>query len=79
MAIDGEIMKTVRDFIFLGSIITAVGDWSLEIKTLVPWKKSYDKPLRIKKQRHYFANIDLSCQSYGFSSMYGWMDLRVEQ
>ena len=26
-------------------------------KTLVPWKKSYDKPRqRIKKQRHYFAN-----------------------
>ena len=33
--IDGEIMKTVRDFIVLGSKITAVGDCSLEIKTLV--------------------------------------------
>ena len=66
--IDGEIMQTVRDFIFLGSKITAVGDWSLEIKTLVPWKKSYDKPLLIKKQRHYFANIGPSCQSYVFSS-----------
>ena len=30
--IDGEIMETVRDFIFLGSKITADGDWSPEIK-----------------------------------------------
>ena len=29
---DGETMETVRDFIFLGSKITAVGDCSLEIK-----------------------------------------------
>ena len=30
--ITGEKMKTVRDFIFLGSKITADGDWSHEIK-----------------------------------------------
>ena len=30
--IDGEKMETVRDFIFLGSKITAVGDCSHEIK-----------------------------------------------
>ena len=30
--IDGEIMETVTDFIFLGSKITAVGDCSHEIK-----------------------------------------------
>ena len=30
--IDGETMETVRDFIFLGSKITAGGDWSHEIK-----------------------------------------------
>ena len=30
--IDGETMKTVADFIFLGSKITADGDWSHEIK-----------------------------------------------
>ena len=40
--IDGEKMETVRDFIFLGSKITADGDCSHEIKTLAPWKKSYD-------------------------------------
>ena len=30
--IDGETMETVRGFIFLGSKITADGDWSHEIK-----------------------------------------------
>ena len=34
--IDGEIMETVRDFIFLGSKITADGDCSHEIKRRVP-------------------------------------------
>ena len=67
--IDGEIMETVRDFIFLGSRITADGDCSHEIKTLAPWKKSYDQPRQhVKKQRHYFANKGPSSQSYGFSS-----------
>ena len=33
---------------------------------LAPWKKSYDQPRQhIKKQRHYFADKGLSCQSYG--------------
>ena len=66
--IDGETMETVTDFIFLGSKIIADGDWSHEIKTLAPWKKSYDQPRQhIKKQRHYFANKGPSSQSYGFS------------
>ena len=38
--IDGE---TVLDFIFGGSKITADGDYSHEIKTLTPWKESYDQ------------------------------------
>ena len=33
--IDGEIMETVRDFIFLGSKITAHGDCSHEIQRLL--------------------------------------------
>ena len=45
---DGE---TVRDFIFLGSKITADGDCSHEIKILALWKKSFDKSSQcIKKQ-----------------------------
>ena len=34
--IDGETMETVRDFTFLGSQITADGDWSHEIKDPCP-------------------------------------------
>ena len=71
---DGETMETVRDFIFLGSKITADGDCSHEIKTLAPWKKSYDQSRQhIKKQRHYFADKGPSSQSYGFSSSHVWM------
>ena len=62
-------METVTDFIFLGSKITADGDCSHEIKTLAPWKKSYNKPRQhMKKERHYFIDKGPSNQSYGFSS-----------
>ena len=68
-------METVADFISLGSKISgADGDYSHEIKTLAPWKKSYDHPRQhIKKQRHYFANKGRSHQSYGLSSSHAWM------
>ena len=67
--IDGETVERVTDFIFLGSTITADSDCHRELKTLAPWKKSYDKPSQhIKKQRHYFSNKGPSSQSYGFSS-----------
>ena len=39
--IDGE---TVAEFILGGSKITADGNCSHEIKTLTPWKESYDQP-----------------------------------
>ena len=72
--IDRETVETVTDFI-LGDpkslqMVTAVR----KLKTLTPWKKSYDQPREhIKKQRHYFANKGLSSQSYGFSSSHVWM------
>ena len=70
--IDGETVETVSDFVFLGSKITADGDCSHEIKTLAPWKKSYDQSRQhSKKQRHNFAKKGPSSQSYGFPSMYG--------
>ena len=54
--IDGKTVETMTDFIFLGFKITADGVCSHEIKTLVPWKKSYDQPRQhVKKQTHYFA------------------------
>ena len=48
--IDGGNVETVSDFIFLGSKITANGDCSHEIKTLTPWKKSYDKSRQFIKK-----------------------------
>ena len=49
--INGETMKTVTNFIFLGSKITVDSDCNHVIKTPAPWKKSYDQPRqRIKKQ-----------------------------
>ena len=48
--IDGETMERVTDFIFLGSKITVDDDYSQEIKTLSPWKKSYDKPKQFIKK-----------------------------
>ena len=57
--IDGETVETVRDFIFLGSKITADGDCSHEIKR------------HLLLGRKAMTNLDskgLSSQSYGFSS-----------
>ena len=42
--IDGETVETVSDFILGGSKITADVDCRHEIKTLTPWKESYDQP-----------------------------------
>ena len=41
--IDGETVETVTDLISGGSKITADGDYSHEIETFAPWKKSYDQ------------------------------------
>jgi len=42
---------------------------ALKLKTLTPWKESYDQPRQhIQKQRHSFANKGPSGQCYGFSS-----------
>ena len=72
--IDGETIKTVTDFIFLGSKITTDDDCSHEVKRLVLWKKSCDKPRQhIKKQRCYFYDKSPWSQSYGFSSSHVWM------
>ena len=67
---DGEIVKTVTDFICLGSKITAGGDCSHEIKTLAPWEKSYDQS---RQYRRYFVNKGPSSQGYGFSCGHVWM------
>ena len=62
--IDGETVKTVADFVFLGSKITADGDCSHEIKRHL---------FLGRKQRHYFANKGPSSKGYGFSSGHEWI------
>ena len=66
--IQGETAETVRDFIFLGSKITADGDCSHEIEGLL-LGASYDQQRKhIKKQRHCFADEGPCSQSYEFSN-----------
>ena len=72
--IDGETVETVRDFIVLGSKITADGDCSHEIKRcLLLGRRIMTKLDCVLKSRHYFSNKGLSSQSYGFSSSHVWM------
>ena len=72
--IDGEKRETVRDFIFLGSKITADGGCSHEIKRhLLLGRKTMTNPNSILKNRHHFADKGPSSQSYGFSSGHVWM------
>ena len=57
-------------FYFLG-LQNHCGQWlkPWNLKTLAPWKESYDKPRQhIKKQRYHFADISPYSQSSGFSS-----------
>ena len=73
--IDGEIVKTVRGFIFGGSKITADGDCSHEIKRrLLLGRKFMTNLDSILKSRDInFANKGPSSQSYGFPSSHVWM------
>ena len=68
--IGGETMEMVRNFIFLGSKITADGDYSHETKRcLLLGRKAMTKLDSILKNRE----KDLSRQSYVFSSSHVWM------
>ena len=67
-------METVKNFIFLGSKITADGDCSHEMKRrLLLVRKVMINLDSILKSRDYFANKGPSSQSYGFSSSHVWM------
>ena len=77
--INGETVETVRDFIFLGSKITADGDCSHEIKRrLFLGRKAMKNLDSDKKQRHYFADKGSYSQSYGFSSSPVRMYMKAE-
>ena len=68
--IDGE---TVTDVSFLGSKITADGDWSHEIKRcLLLGRKAMTNLDSILKSRN-IADKGPSSQSYGFSSSHVWI------
>ena len=73
--IDGERVETVAGFIFSG--LQNHCKWWLQpwnLKTLTPWKESYDQPRRrIKKQRCYFANNSPSSQGHGFPGSHIWI------
>ena len=73
--IDGETVGVVTDFIFLGSRITADGDWSHEItRCLLLGRKAMTNLENIlKRQRYHFADKGRYSQSYGFSSSHVWM------
>ena len=62
-------MKTMTDFIFLGSKITADGGCSHEIeRCLFLGRKTMTNLDSVLKSRHYFINKCPYCQSYVFSS-----------
>ena len=73
--IDGEMMETVRDFIFFGSQITADGDCRHEIKRrLVLERKAVTNLDSILKSRGITLPSKVhSSQSCGFSSSHVWM------
>ena len=61
-------------FYFLG-LQNHCGQWlqPWNEKMFASWKKSYDKPRHIKKQRQHFTAKSPYSQSYSFSSGYLWM------
>ena len=68
-------MEAVSDFSWAPKSHQIVAT-AMQLKMLVPWKRSYDKPIQpIKKQRLLFHSADkgLYSQSYGFSSSHIWM------
>ena len=68
--IDGETVETVTDFIFLGSIITAYGNWSNESKR------------QFLLGRHAMTNLDSVLKSRGTRDQISnicWMIKKVRQ
>ena len=74
LQMDTEAMERVADFIFLGSKITADGDYSHEIKRrLLLGRKAVTNLEHFKKQRHHFANKSPSSEQYIVSRCHVWI------
>ena len=72
--IDGETVKTVADFLFLGSKITADGGCSHESKRcLLLGRKAMTNLDRILKSRGITLPTKVHLVSYSFSSSHEWM------
>ena len=73
--IGGETVETVSDFIFLGSKITADGDWSHEIKrrSLLGRKVMTNLDSILKSRDITLLTKVYLSQNYGFSSSHLWM------
>ena len=72
--IDGETVETVSDFLFLGSKITAHGDYSHEIKRcLLLGRKVMTNLDSIFKSRDITLPTKSVYQGYGFSCGHVWM------
>ena len=64
--IEGDKVEVVTDFLFLGSKITADGDYSHEIRRrLLLGRKAMTNRQCVEKQRHYSANKGPCSQGYG--------------
>ena len=67
--IEREKVEAVIDFLFLGSKITADGDYSREIRShFLLGRKAMTDLDRVLRNRHRFANKGPYSQSYGSSS-----------
>ena len=77
--IDGETLKTVRDFISLGSKITADGDCSHEIKRVLLLGRKYMTNLDILKSRDitFPTNVHLAKAMVFPVFMYGCESLTI--
>ena len=59
--------ETVTDFFSWAPKSLQMVTTAMKLKTLVPWKKSYNKPRQHVKKQKQFACKCLDSQSYGFS------------
>ena len=78
--IDGETMETVADFIFLGSKITADGDYSHEIKRrLLLGRKAMTKLVKSESEKHSVMSVSLQPQGLLQARILEWGTLSLLQ